>query len=108
MQAAGESPAVCSRFQSCDNRIFAAPRIRALGGFFFRHPMKRSTVIKSSSLPRRSPLGLAILFWLLLDRLGVPGWAFGVLWTLVGLLVLIWVISFKTESAQDVPGFGEK
>jgi hypothetical protein len=35
-------------------------------------------------------------------------WAFGVLWTLVGLLVLIWLISFKTESAQDVPGFGEK
>lgn len=72
------------------------------------HPMKRSTVIKSSSLPMRSPLGLAILFWLLLDRLGAPGWAFGVLWTLVGLLVLIWLISFKTESAQDVPGFGEK
>ncbi|MBD8654136.1 hypothetical protein IFT68_00660 [Oxalobacteraceae sp. CFBP 13730] len=70
--------------------------------------MKRSTVIKSSSLPMRSPLALAILFWLLLDRLGAPGWAFGVLWTLVGLLVLIWLISLKTESAQDVPGFGEK
>jgi hypothetical protein len=70
--------------------------------------MKRSTVIKSSSLPTRSPLGFAILFWLLLDRLGAPGWAFGVLWTLVGLLVLIWIISFKTESAHDVPGFGEK
>jgi len=73
-----------------------------------RRPMKHSTVIKSSSLPMRSPLGLAILFWLLLDRLGAPGWAFGVLWTLVGLLVMIWIISFKTESAQDVPGFGEK
>ena len=35
MQAAGESPAVCSRFQSCANRIFAAPRIHAPGGFFF-------------------------------------------------------------------------
>jgi hypothetical protein len=69
--------------------------------------MKHSTVI-TSSLPTRSPLSLAILFWLLLDRLGAPGWAFGVLWTLVGLLVLIWLISFKTESAQDVPGFGEK
>jgi len=60
-------------FQSCANRIFAAPRIHAPGGFFLRHPMKHSTVIKSSSLPMRSPLGLAILFWLLLDRLGAPG-----------------------------------
>jgi hypothetical protein len=51
--------------------------------------MKRNTVIKSSSLPMRSPLGFAMLFWLLLDRLSAPGWAFGVLWTLVGLLVLI-------------------
>ena len=35
IQAAGESPAVCPLFQSCANRIFAAPRIHALGGFFF-------------------------------------------------------------------------
>lgn len=70
--------------------------------------MKRSTVIKSSSLPTRSPVGIAIVFWLLLDRLGAPGWAFGVLWTLVALLALIWIISFWTESARDVNGFGEK
>lgn len=70
--------------------------------------MKRSIVIKSSSLPMRSPIGIAIVFWLLLDRLAAPGWAFGVLWTLVGLLALIWIISFWTESARDVPGFGEK
>jgi hypothetical protein len=70
--------------------------------------MKRSTVIKSSSLPTRSPLGLAVLYWLLLDRLGAPGWAYGVLWTLVALLALFWIISFWTESKRDVPGFGEK
>jgi len=72
------------------------------------HPMKRSTVIKSSSLPMRSPLGLAILFWLLLDRLGAPGWSFGVLWTVIALLAVMWVASFWTESFRDVPGFGEK
>lgn len=70
--------------------------------------MKRKNVIKSSSLPTRSPVGLAILFWLLLDRLGAPGWAFGVLWTLVALMAIAWVVSFFTESTRDVPGFGEK
>jgi hypothetical protein len=70
--------------------------------------MNHSTVIKSSSLPTRSPLGLAILLWLLLDRLAAPGWAFGVLWTVIAVLAVMWVVSFWTESFRDVPGFGEK
>lgn len=70
--------------------------------------MKRKTVIKASSLPTRSPIGMAIVLWLLLDRLGAPDWAFGVLWTLIALCVLTWIASFWAESAQDVPGFGEK
>jgi hypothetical protein len=70
--------------------------------------MKHVTVIKSSSLPTRSPVGFAILFWLLLDRLGAPGWAFGVLGTLVFFMTVFWIVSFWTESKQDVPGFGEK
>ncbi len=70
--------------------------------------MKRKVVIKSSSLQTRSPVGIAIVFWLLLDRLDAPGWAFGVLWTLVAILALAWLISFFTESVSDVPGFGEK
>jgi len=70
--------------------------------------MKRKTVIKSSSLPTRSPVGTAILFWLLLDRVAAPAWAFGVLWTLVALVALVWVASFWTESRRDVRGFGEE
>lgn len=70
--------------------------------------MKRKVVIKSSSLQTRSPVGIAIVFWLLLDRLDAPGWAFGVLWTLVAILALAWLTSFFTESVSDVPGFGEK
>lgn len=70
--------------------------------------MKRKIVIKSSSLPMRSPVGLAVLYWLLMDRLGAPDWAYGVLWTLVGLFAVVWIASFWAESAQDVPGFGEK
>jgi len=70
--------------------------------------MKHVTVIKLSSLPTRSPFGLAILLWLLLDRLAAPGWAFGALWTVIALLAVMWVVSFWTESFRDVPGFGEK
>lgn len=69
--------------------------------------MKREIVIKSSSIQARLPVGFAILFWLLLDRLGAPGCAFGVLWAVVALLVVMWVVSFWTESFRDVPGFGE-
>lgn len=70
--------------------------------------MKRKLVIKSSSLPTRAPTATAILFWLLLDRLDAPDWAFGVMWTLVALLALGWIVSLWTESLSDVPGFGEK
>ena len=70
--------------------------------------MKRSVVIKSSSLPKRSPIGMAILFWLLLDRLSAPGWVYGVLWSLVALCGIVYVISFFTETERDVTGFGEQ
>ncbi len=50
--------------------------------------MKRKIVIKALSLPTRSPLGMAIVLWLLLDRLGAPGWVFGVLWTMIALCML--------------------
>lgn len=70
--------------------------------------MKRKIVIKSSSLPMRSPIGFAILYWLLMDRLGAPGWAYGVLWTFVGLMTIVYVITFFATTYRDVPGFGEK
>lgn len=70
--------------------------------------MKRSVVIKSSSLPTRSPISFAVLFWLLLDRLGAPGWAYGVLWSLVALGAGVWIVSIFTETARDVTGFGER
>jgi hypothetical protein len=70
--------------------------------------MKRKTAIKSSSLPARSPLGTAILLWLLLDYTGAPGWAFGVMWTLVAVLAINWIHCLFTTTELDVPGFGEK
>jgi len=70
--------------------------------------MKHRTVIKSSSLALRPPTFAAIVWWLLLDRLGAPGWAYGVLWTLVAIFFIVWVYRFRTDQERDVPGFGQK
>jgi len=70
--------------------------------------MKRKIAIKSSSLPARSPVPFAILWWLLLDRLDAPGWAYGVLWTVVAAVTIAWIYCLCTTSERDVPGFGEK
>jgi hypothetical protein len=70
--------------------------------------MKRKVAIKSSSLPTRSPLPGAALYWLLLDRLGAPAWAYGVMWTLVGLAAFAWIYGLFTTEEKDVPGFGER
>lgn len=69
--------------------------------------MKRKVAIKSSSLPARSPIASTVLFWLLLDRLGAPAWAYGVLWTLTGLCGIAWLYCLATTQERDVPGFGE-
>lgn len=68
----------------------------------------KKVAIKSSSLPMRSPVGFVILMWLLLDRLGAPGWAYGVLWTLGGLLFVAFACDLYRTDSRDVPGFGEK
>lgn len=70
--------------------------------------MKKSVVIKSSSLPTRSPLLFAIVMWLLADRIGAPGWTYGVLWTFVALWAIVFVVGLFSTTFRDVPGFGEK
>lgn len=70
--------------------------------------MKRKTAIKSSSLPTRSPVGAAVLYWLLLEHIQAPGWAYGVLWTVITLASISWLWCLFTTTEKDVPGFGEK
>jgi hypothetical protein len=69
--------------------------------------IRTKKVIKLSSMPSRSPAGFGILWWLLLDRLNAPIWAYGLLWTVVGLLAVAFIASWWTEKPCDVPGFGE-
>lgn len=70
--------------------------------------MKRKTAIKASSMPARSPVGGAILWWLLLEHLAAPGWAYGVMWTVVALATIGYAWCFFTTTEKDVPGFGER
>lgn len=70
--------------------------------------MKKKVAIKSSSLPTRSPVGGGLLLWLFLEHVGAPGWAYGVLYTLIALAALAWIHCQCTTTERDVPGFGEK
>lgn len=70
--------------------------------------MKKKVTIKRTSLPTRSPVGMIALNWLLLEHIKAPEWAYGVLWTLAALFIIVFIIAFITETERDVPGFGEK
>ena len=50
--------------------------------------MKKRKVISSKNLPMRSPLIGALVWWLVLDKLGAPGWVWGVVGTMV---VVAWI-----------------
>jgi hypothetical protein len=69
--------------------------------------MKARITIKPSSLPMGSPIGIIILFGLLLDRLAAPSWVWGV----AGIFAVLLVIEFFRQRAwgveHDVPGFGD-
>jgi hypothetical protein len=70
--------------------------------------MKNLVVIKPSSLPPKLPLQLVAVIWLLLDRFDAPGWAFGVMWTLVVILFIVVFARLHRAQFKDVPGFGEE
>lgn len=49
--------------------------------------MKSRKVISGRNLPMRSPLIATLVWWLVLDHINAPGWAWGVFYT---LLVIVW------------------
>jgi len=69
--------------------------------------MKRSVRIKWTSLSMCTAVNVALLWWQVLDRFGAPSWAYGVMWSVVALLVFLFIVSIFTETRLDVPGFGE-
>lgn len=56
--------------------------------------MMKQRVVSVKFLPTKLPLNTTIAGWLLLDRLGIPGWGWGVWWTVV---VLVWIAAIKIK-----------
>lgn len=70
--------------------------------------MKNKNVIDPDCLPMRSPLLFFATLWLLLDRLGIPSWGWGVYWTLFALVGILYVSSQFEVNHEKLPGFGEQ
>ena len=47
--------------------------------------MKKTKWIKASNLPPRIGIGVFLLWWLFLDRIAAPGWAYGVVFTVLAI-----------------------
>ncbi|MFL9904628.1 hypothetical protein PQR71_41960 [Paraburkholderia fungorum] len=60
--------------------------------------MKKIKVIKMKNLPARFPIIATIVWWMLLDHFHVPPVAWGVFYTLAGL---IWIISIAAVFMQE-------
>lgn len=50
-------------------------------------------------LPMDMPITGTVLWWLFLDRISAPGWAFGVVGT---LLVIVWIAFFVEAYRSDL------
>lgn len=47
--------------------------------------MKKRKVVSRKNLPMRMPLVGTLVWWLVLDKLGAPGWVWGVLGTIIAV-----------------------
>jgi hypothetical protein len=68
--------------------------------------LKQHRVIHQSCLPTRLNLGFIPVYWMLLDRLKAPEWAFGVFWTVTVILVAAMVLGLYREKQVKLTGFG--
>ena len=64
--------------------------------------MKKSKVINPKNLPLRPPLIGTLVWWLVFDKLDVPGWGWGVMGTLLAVVWAVWVFEFFTRDLVNV------
>lgn len=58
-------------------------------------------VVAHKYMPTVWPITFSIASWLLMDRLGIPGWAWGVYWTLLAIIWIALSVSLFTEEARN-------
>ena len=63
--------------------------------------MKR-TVISNKNLPARLPYGPAILSYLILDATNAPGWVWGVVGTIVGIILIATIVSLFADKQVEI------
>lgn len=67
------------------------------------------TVVARKHLPTRFRVWPLVTLWLLLDRLGIPSWAWGVFWTLAVLVMGAWISHTLKDSEDEwVPQWDRK
>ncbi len=64
--------------------------------------MKSEKRIAMKNLPARLPIFPSITAWLLLDRLQAPGYAYGITFTLLGIVAVGAIISMINDTAVDI------
>lgn len=60
------------------------------------------TVVKSSNLPATPPVLSTAVTFLLLDRFHSPGWIWGMVGTLIGILWILFVYARLHEEQKDI------
>lgn len=63
--------------------------------------MKKRRVVKRACLASKPPIMESLLFWLILDRFHAPGYAWGIVGTLVVLIWIGFVITLFSEDYRD-------
>ena len=64
--------------------------------------MKKKKTIAAHNLPPRLPLYGSLVAWLVLDRLVAPGWVWGVVGTLFGLIWIVMIVEVIRWEPVDI------
>jgi hypothetical protein len=70
--------------------------------------VEMKTVIDDKCLPWRFPIWQTATAWLLCDRFKIPGWGWGVFWTLIAIVWIATIGMVMKQNKKAIPGFGEE
>jgi hypothetical protein len=66
----------------------------------------RRVVLPRDAFPTRIPIWATLVLGLLLDRIGAPGWVWGVAGSVMLLLIGGAIYLVSIEDAKKLPGYG--
>lgn len=69
---------------------------------------KKRVVLPLSHLPTKLPLLSSIVFYMALDLYQAPGWAWGVVGTIMAVTWIVWAIDALRQEDRDLPGYGNR